>query len=266
MKLTAEIGIIGGSGFYEFLKNAESFKINTPYGDPSDEIAIGEYNGRKIAFLPRHGKNHRLPPHRIPYQANIFALKSLGVKYIISPTAVGSLKKEFKPGDFVICDQFINMASLRESTYFPGPKTVHISSADPYCPSLRLIAARCCKDLSLPFHDKGTVVVVEGPRFSTKAESKWFSDMGADIINMTQYPEVVLAREMELCYLNISLITDYDTGLKGAKDIKPVSMKEVAEIFGKNIKNLQKIIFSIIKKIPEERDCACGDTLKDASA
>jgi len=264
MKPEAEIGIIGGSGFYEFLDNSRSLKIKTPYGDPSDEITIGEYKGRKIAFLPRHGKRHHLPPHKIPYRANIFALKSLGVKHIISPTAVGSLKKDFKPGDFVICDQFIDMTRQREATYYSGPKTVHISSADPYCPSLKTISINQCRKLSLPFHDKGTAVIVEGPRFSTKAESRWFSKIGAEVINMTQYPEVVLAREAGMCYLNISIVTDYDAGLKGEKGVKPVSAKEVMEMFDKNIKNLQKLIFSIIEKIPEKRNCRCGKALEDA--
>lgn len=265
MKAQAEIGIIGGSGFYEFLGNSESFEIKTPYGDPSDKITIGEYKGKKVAFLPRHGRQHHLPPHKIPYQANIFALKSLGVKRIISPTAVGSLKKDFKPGDFVICDQFINMTRQRESTYYAGPKTVHISSADPYCPSLRTISINQCKKLNLPFHDKGTAVIIEGPRFSTRAESKWFSKMGAEVINMTQYPEVVLARESEMCYLNISIITDYDAGLKGEKGTNPVSTKEVKEIFEKNIKNLQKLIFFIIEEITQEKNCRCGKALEDAA-
>lgn len=264
MKTQAEIGIIGGSGFYEFLDKTESFEIKTPYGDSSDKITIGEYKGKKIAFLPRHGRHHHLPPHKIPYQANIFALKSLGVKHVISPTAVGSLKKEFKPGDFVICDQFINMTQQREATYYSGPKTIHISSADPYCSSLRIISINQCKNLNLPFHKKGTAVIVEGPRFSTRAESRWFSKMGADVINMTQYPEVVLAREAGMCYLNISIVTDYDAGLKGEKGTKPASAKKVIEMFEKNIKNLQKLIFSIIEKIPKERNCQCGKALEGA--
>lgn len=261
--MKVEIGVIGGSGFYKFLGGKEIL-VKTPYGQPSDRILISEYSGQKIAFLPRHGKKHQYPPHKINYRANLFALKKLGVKRIIAPCAVGSLKPETKPGHFVICDQFIDRTKRRIDTFFDGPKVAHISMAQPYCPELREIAIQGCQKLKIPFHKEGTVIVIEGPRFSTRAESEIFSKI-ADVINMTQYPEVVLARELEMCYLNISLVTDYDVGLKGRKDIKPVTAKEVMKIFQKNNEKVKELILEIIKNIPEKRNCECSSVLKEAT-
>jgi 5'-methylthioadenosine phosphorylase len=260
--MKGEIGIIGGSGFYEFLKGKEIL-VKTPYGLPSDKILISEYAGKKIAFLPRHGKKHQFPPHKINYQANLFAFKKLGVERIIAPCVVGSLKPQIKPGDFVFCDQFIDRTKKRNETFFDGPKVVHISSAEPYCPELRKTAIRNVQKLKIPFLKKGTVVVIEGPRFSTKAESIFYSKI-ADVINMTQYPEVVLARELEMCYLNISLVTDYDVGIKGRNDIEPVSIQEIIKIFQKNTEKLKKLILEMIKEMPVQRKCSCGQALKDA--
>jgi len=257
-----KIGIIGGSGFYQFLKGKE-ISVRTPYGEPSDKILISRCQGKKIAFLPRHGKKHQYPPHKINYRANLFAFKKLGVERIIAPCAVGSLKAKIKPGDFVICDQFIDRTKRREDTFFNGPKTAHISTAEPYCPQLRKLAIKSSQKLKIPFHKKGTAVVIEGPRFSTKAESNFFAKI-AEVINMTQYPEVVLARELEICYLNISLITDYDVGLKARRDIKPVTGQEVLKIFKQNNEKVKKLILEIIKNIPETRSCSCKDALKQA--
>ena len=262
----AEIGVFGGSGFYELFSGAEEIEVNTPYGRPSDAVTIGEIADRKVAFLPRHGRRHYLAPQSIPYRANLWAMKELGVTRIIAPSAAGSLKSEVQPGDFVICDQFINRTYKREDTFYPGPKTVHIGMAEPYCSELRNIVIGTCKQLNIPVHKKGTVAVIEGPRFSTKAESKWYSSMGWEIINMTQYPEVVLARELEICYVNISLITDYDAGLEGNKDIKPVTAREVIKIFNQNVEQVKKLIFAVIKNIPEERRCSCGEALEEAEA
>lgn len=260
--MKAEIGIIGGSGFYQFLRGKE-VSFSTPYGKPSDKILLTEFEKRKIAFLPRHGKRHQYPPHKINYRANLFALKKLGVERIIAPCAVGSLKPGIKPGDFVIADQLIDRTKKRKDTFFEGPRVAHISFAEPYCPQLREIAIRCAKKLKIPIHPKGTVVVIEGPRFSTRAESENYSQM-ADVINMTQYPEAVLARELEICYLNISLVTDYDAGLKNNKKIKPVTTKEVLEIFKKNNEKMKKLILEIIKNLPQKRICFCGFSLKEA--
>jgi len=258
-----KIGIIGGSGFYQFLKGKEIL-IRTPYGKPSDKILISECNRKKIAFLPRHGKRHQCPPHKINYRANLFAFKKLGVERVIAPCVVGSLKPEIKPGNFLICDQFIDRTKRRVDTFFNGPKVAHISMENPYCPELRKIAIKSCKNLKIPFHKRGTVVVIEGPRFSTKAESEFYSKT-ADIINMTQYPEVVLSRELEMCYLNISLVTDYDVGLKGRKDIKPVTAKEVIRISQKNNEKVKELILEIIKNLPAKRNCQCSLALKEAT-
>lgn len=271
------IGIIGGSGFYGFLKGKE-VAVHTPFGKPSDKILISEYAGQKIAFLSRHGKKHQFPPHKINYRANLFALKKLGVERILTSTAVGSLKPKIKPGDFVICDQFIDRTKNRPDTFFNGKTTplfarirgidfrgvVHISVAEPYCPELRKLTIRACQKLKIPAYGNGTVVVIEGPRFSTKAESSFYSKMGWDVINMTQYPEMVLARELEMCYLNISLVTDWDAGLKGRKDIKPVTAQEVIKIFKQNNEKVQKIFLEIIKSLPVKRHCQCGQVLREA--
>ena len=257
-KNLAEIGIIGGSGFYEFFKdNSKEIEVETEYGKPSDKITIGNISGKKVAFLPRHGKNHQIPPHKINYKANIAALKELGVKKIIAPTAVGSLKANIKPGDFVICDQFIDRTKKRDDTFFDGPQVAHIEMAYPYCPELRKIAISQVKKLGIKTHPKGTVVVIEGPRFSTVAESIAFSKMGADLINMTQYPEVVLAQELGVCYLNISLVTDYDVGIYAKNKIEPVSIEQVLANFKKNNEKLKSLISEIIKNIPNKTECDC---------
>ncbi|MGC8971893.1 MAG: S-methyl-5'-thioadenosine phosphorylase [bacterium] len=260
----ADIGVFGGSGFYSFLDNLKPYKIETPYGAPSSQVMIGEIYGKRIAFIPRHGEQHQYPPHMVNYRANLYAFKLLGVKRVIGPCAAGSLKPEIKPGDFVVCDQYVNLTSGRKDTFYDGPITTHISSADPYCPQLREIAIECCKKLGLSFHPKGTVVVIQGPRFSTRAESKWFRSLGWEVINMTQYPEVTLARELEMCYVNISLITDYDTGLENDPSIKPVTHEEVMRIFQENIDKLKFLIIEMIKSIPEERTCPCPSILKGA--
>jgi len=253
-----KIGLIGGTGFYEFFEGeTREIEVRTEFGLPSDKITIGNLFGREVAFLPRHGKNHQLPPHKIPYKANIAALKKLGVERIIAPSAVGSLKAEIQPGDFVICDQFIDQTKRREDTFFDGPQVAHIEMAYPYCPELRGIAVNQGENLELRIHPKGTVVVIEGPRFSTLADSLNFSQMGADLVNMTVYPEVVLAQELGICYLNISLVTDYDAGIYAKDKVSPVSIEEVLANFKKNTEKLKKLISAIIKKMPEKRRCGC---------
>jgi 5'-methylthioadenosine phosphorylase len=260
MELRADIGVFGGSGFYSFIENVEEIEIKTPYGSPSSSIALADYEGKKIAFLPRHGKNHQYPPHMIPYRANLYAMKQLGVKIIIAPTAAGSLQPHIKPGDFVVSDQFIDRTSGRKDTFFDGPETKHISSAYPYCPKLRKIAIESGKKLGIPIHERGTVVVIQGPRFSTVAESRWFSSMGWEVINMTQYPECYLARELCICYANIALITDYDAGLEGRYDIKPVTHEEVLRVFEASIENVKKMLFEIIKNIDlNQWNCKCSE-------
>ncbi|MGB7605078.1 MAG: S-methyl-5'-thioadenosine phosphorylase [Lutisporaceae bacterium] len=249
MNQKADIGVFGGSGFYSFLDNVEEIEVETPYGKPSDKIAIANIGDKKVAFLPRHAKNHSLPPHMIPYRANLHAMKMLGVKYIIAPTASGSLQVDYKPGDFVICDQFVDRTWGRKDTYFEGPETKHVSSAEPYDESLRQLAISICKELDITVHEKGTVVVIQGPRFSTKAESRWFSKMDWEVINMTQYPECILAKELEIPYVNIALITDYDAGLEGNAEVKPVTEEEVFRVFKDNNEKVKKVLYTMIEQL-----------------
>jgi 5'-methylthioadenosine phosphorylase len=264
VKPRAEIGVFGGSGFYKFSKTAKGISVKTPYGKPSAGITFSEVEGKRVAFMPRHGVHHEYPPQVVPYRANLYAFKSVGVSRIIAPNAVGSLRPEIGPGDLVFCDQFVNFTSGRKDTFYDGPLTTHVSTAQPYCPQMRKVAFEAAETLGLHFHRTGTVVVIQGPRFSTKAESKFFAKQGWDVINMTQYPEVVLAREKELCYLNISLVTDYDAGLEGDPTVKPVSHGEVIRVFNRNIENLRKLIAQIVKRLPRDRTCDCGSALEHA--
>jgi 5'-methylthioadenosine phosphorylase len=252
-----KVGIIGGSGFYDFFgETAEAIDVETEFGKPSDTIVKGVIAGKEIYFLPRHGRKHSFPPHKIPYKANIKALKDLGVNIIIAPSAVGSLRQDIKPGDFVICDQYINRTAKREDTFFEGPQVAHIESAYPYCENLRRIAVEQAQKLGLPVHLKGTAVVIEGPRFSTLAESKIFSRI-ADVINMTQYPEVALSAEAGICYLNISLVTDYDAGIYDKGGAEPVSIEQVLANFKNNNEKLKKLIAAIIENIGQKGECDC---------
>ncbi len=260
----ADIGVFGGSGFYSFFEKAETVKITTPFGAPSAPVTIAQVGGKKVAFLPRHGLKHQFPPHKVPYKANIYAFKKLGVKQIISPCAAGSLQAKIKPGDFVILDQFIDRTKGREDTFCNGPDVFHIGGATPYCPDLNKIAYAACKKIKIRVHKTGTVVVVPGPRFSTTAESMLYTSQGGEVINMTQYPEVVLAREMEICFLGIALITDYDVGLSVKGKVKPVDSKEVIKVFNQNLDKSRKLIMEIIKNIPEKRDCLCATALEEA--
>ena len=263
-KLNADIGIIGGSGFYSLIEDAEAFWVETPYGPPSSKITVGTIAGRNVAFLPRHGRDHRYPPHAINYRANIWAMKQVGVENLLGPCASGSLQPAMKPGDFVICDQFVDRTCGRADTFYDGPITTHISSAEPYCPVLRKIAADTARELGIVAHEAGTVVVIQGPRFSTKAESRWFSSMGWEVINMTQYPECVLARELEMSYASIALVTDYDAGLEGLPDIQPVTAEEAYKVFKENNEKLIKLLYGMIPKIPDEASPLCRNALKGA--
>lgn len=262
-KHRADIGIFGGSGFYSFVGQTEEVKINTPYGPPSDSISIGEVDGIKIAFIPRHGRGHSLPPHRINYRANLWAMHALGVSRIISPCACGSLQSHIKPGDFVVTDQFVDRTSGRADTFFDGPSVAHISAADPYCPELRRLAAQVIRQEGITVHDQGTMVVIQGPRFSSRAESQWFTQMGWHTINMTQYPEVVLAQELGICIVNIALVTDFDCGLVG--NVPEVTVAEVIATFGKNSENIKRIMKPLLTAIPRERtQCRCSKKIGEA--
>ncbi len=257
----AEVGVFGGSGFYSLIDGMHEVVVETPYGAPSDRVAIGEIAGRRVAFLARHGKDHRYPPHAINYRANLWAMKELGVTRIIGPTASGSLKLEVRPGDMVVADQVVDRTNGRKDTFYDGPITTHVSFADPYCPQLRPIAIAGLKAAGITTHEKGTIVVVQGPRFSTRAESKWYQDAGWDVINMTQYPECYLALELDMCYVNISLITDYDVGIEGSD---PVSHQSVFDVLKSNNERVTAAIFNIIEAMPAERTCSCGSTLANS--
>jgi 5'-methylthioadenosine phosphorylase len=264
VKPKAEIGVFGGSGFYRFFEKPELTSVKTPYGPPSARIALSEIEGRKVAFLPRHGIHHEYPPQSVPYRSNVLAFKRLGVTRVVGPNACGSLKPEVEPGDLVFCDQFVNFTNGRKDTFYEGPETTHVSAADPYCPEMRKIAIRAAEKLGLKLHRTGTVVVIQGPRFSSRAESRFYRNQGWDVINMTQYPEVMLAREQELCYLNISLVTDYDVGLEGDKRVKPVSHEEVVKVFARSQGSMRNLIVEVVKALPEKRACECGSALKHA--
>jgi 5'-methylthioadenosine phosphorylase len=258
----AEIGVFGGSGFYSFLDDAEEVDVETPYGKPSAPIVIGELAGRRTAFLPRHGRRHELPPHRIPYRANVWAMRELGVRRIVGPCASGALRADLARGEFVVCDQLVDRTWGRADTFYDGPETTHVSAADPYCPELRRLIVETANELGIPVRDGGTVVTIQGPRFSTRAESRWFQQMGWDMINMTAYPEGYLARELELCYANISMVTDHDVGVDGTE---PVSHETVIRVFQENNERLRELLFAVIPKIePQPAEHLCATALRGA--
>lgn len=257
----AGIGIIGGTGVYSeaMLEGAKKLEIRTPYGKPSSKITIGSFKGKKVAFLFRHGESHSIPPHKVNSHANIYALKTLGVERVIGIAAVGSLNEKMKPGDVVVPDQFIDMTKLRSSTFYDGPKTIHISMADPFCSEMRNAASATIENLRLRYHKNGTYVCIEGPRFSTRAESRLWRLMKADIVGMTLIPEVTLAREKEMCYLTIATVTDYDCWKEGA-----VTANEVVKTMKKSTENVKEILVELILKFPKVRNCACKSALQGA--
>jgi 5'-methylthioadenosine phosphorylase len=248
----AEIGVFGGSGFYSLLDDVREIKVDTPYGPPSDSFFLATVDGRRVAFLPRHGRRHTLPPHRINYRANVWAMRALGVKAVISPCAAGSLQKHVAPGDFVVCDQFVDRTRGRADTFFDGPIVSHVSSAETYDPTLRRIAIDVIREHDIRVHETGTVVVIGGPRFSTKAESRWFTDAGWEVINMTQYPEAYLCRELGMAVVNISLITDYDAGV--LEGTEAVDAESVLEVFQRNAERIQKVVLEMIRRFPADLD------------
>ena len=261
MNETAEIGIFGGTGIYDsgLLNDSKEITIDTPYGKTSDSITVGKFNGRNVAFMPRHGKKHTVPPHLINFRANIWAFKELGVKRIIAPSAVGSLKKEFEPGHFALPSQFIDFTKSRKGTFSEDGRVIHISVADPFCPELQNIILDVTKKQGMQIHENCTYVCIEGPRFSTKAESGFFRTTGADIIGMTLVPECQLAREAQICYVSISTVTDYDVWAE-----KPVTAKEVMETLAKNTEMTKKILTLVIDQIPETKSCSCEKALEEA--
>ena len=257
------IGVIGGTGFYEFLEDAREVRVETPFGDPSAPPTVGSVDGAEVAFLPRHGREHQFPPHLVPYRANLWALKELGVDRIISPTAAGSLIQAYQPGHLVVSDQLVDRTWGRPSTFFEGPRTVHVSFADPYCAELRPLAIEAVREAGATVHERGTMVVIQGPRFSTRAESKWYTNQGWEVIGMTQIPEATLARELEMCFVNIAVITDYDTGVEG--DIPPVSHAAVVERFQATLGTLKQAVQNLIPRAAgTPRACECATALSAA--
>jgi 5'-methylthioadenosine phosphorylase len=235
------IGVFGGSGFYRLLDDVTEVPVATPYGPPSAPVRVGQIEGKDVAFMPRHGDEHSLPPHRINYRANVWAMKEVGVDRIVGPSACGSLKAELQPGTFVLCDQF-----------------------DPYCPDLRAALAAAAAEEGIPVVDGGTVVVIQGPRFSTRAESRWFASSGFDVVNMTQYPEAWLARELGLCYANVSLVTDYDVGLEGMPELPPVSADTAFRVFAENLDRLRALLVRAVPQIGPQPDDICRAALDSA--
>jgi 5'-methylthioadenosine phosphorylase len=261
----ADIAVIGGSGLYSLIPEFEECRIETRYGAPSDAIAIGSIASKSVAFIARHGVRHTIPPHKVPYKANIAALKELGVSRIIATSSVGSLNPEYKPGDIAFVDQFVNMTSGRDDTFFHETPVTHVSTAEPYCPELRKLGSDIAGRQGLKFHNSGTVVVIQGPRFSTKAESRAFGRQGFDLIGMTQYPEAVLAREQCMCYMCIAMVTDYDAGLEGNPSVKPVNAQEISDMFAKNVSAVKQLLVELIRSTPAQRNrCACKNALDNA--
>lgn len=249
------LGVFGGSGFYELLSDANEVEVKTPYGAPAASITIGSTSGIDVAFMPRHGVDHQFPPHRIPYRANVWAMRELGVDRIIAPTAVGSVFPDYAPGQFVVPDQLVDRTWGRDHTFFEGPATHHIAFADPYCPELRSIAAKAVREVTGAVHEGGTTVVVQGPRFSTRAESASFAAAGWHLLNMTQQPEASLSRELGICYANIAVVTDYDVGVPG--DLKPVTHGEVLRRFGEALDTLRGILITLIPLAAATGQTAC---------
>lgn len=258
MATTAEIAVIGGSGLYALLDDAREHRVDSPYGEPSDVITVAPVGGRPTAFLPRHGRDHRYPPHRIPYRANLWALRALGVRQVLAPCAVGALRRDLGPGSLVLPDQLVDRTSGRAQTYY-DQGAVHVNFAEPYCPAGRRTVRDVATSAGAPVTDGGTMVVIEGPRFSTRAESRWYAEgLGASVINMTGHPEAVLARELGLCYTAVALVTDLDAGVAGEHG---VTQEEVFRVFAENTGKLRTLLLAAVPRLPEERDCPCAHAL-----
>jgi len=256
--MAVRLAIIGGTGVYDprILSNIREQEVSTPYGNV--QVKIGTYEGEEVAFLPRHGEQHSVPPHLINYRANILGLKRLGVERVIATTAVGSCNRSMKPGDFVLVDQFLDFTKSRPTTFFDGGEmgVVHTDFTEPYCPELRSLMMEAAKGLSVTVHNGGCYVCAEGPRFETPAEIRMYAQMGGDVVGMTNVPEVVLAHEAGLCYATVSMVTNYAAGISPT----PLTHEEVLEVMAANGENLKQLIMSTLKAIPKERHCACANS------
>ena len=249
----ADVGVFGGSGFYRFLDDVTEVTVDTPYGPTSAPVSLGRLGDRTVAFLPRHGADHQFPPHLVPYRANVWALHHLGVTNVFGPCASGSLQGHVVPGSFVVPHQLVDRTWGRPDTFFDGPTVHHVAFADPYDDALRQVALAACRAEGVEVHDGGTVVTVQGPRFSTRAESQWFGSHGWEVINMTQHPEAVLCREAGLRYAAIALITDFDAGLEGS-GVPAVTQEEVFAFFEANVETVRRVLFrALAADLPTER-------------
>jgi 5'-methylthioadenosine phosphorylase len=257
------LGVIGGSGLYgmEGLKNVRTVSVRTPFGDPSDDLMVGDLDGRTLAFLPRHGRGHRFLPSQINYRANIYAMKKVGVKWVLSLSAVGSMKESIRPGDIVVADQFYDHTRFRPTTFFGDGLVGHIPFADPVCPNLAAVAYAAAKKTVKRTHRGGTYLCMEGPAFSTRAESRIYRKWGVDVIGMTNLPEAKLAREAELCYATLALATDYDCWHGTEVD---VSIEAVLALLRKNVENSKRIVREVARRLPGKGSCGCGESLRHA--
>lgn len=260
--IKAEVGVIGGSGISDLslLSETKEINIDTPYGKPSDSIIVGKFQGRQIAFMARHGRKHSIPAHKVNYRANIWALKEIGIRRIIASFAVGSLSKEIKPGDIAILSQFIDFTKSRIGSFFEEGNVVHISVSEPFCPELQNSIINVLGTPGIKMHNDCTYVCVEGPRFSTRAESEFYKSIGANIIGMTLVPEYQLATEMQMCYGTIAIVTDSDAWSK-----KTLTAKETIKTFSKNAEKTKKLFTQIVEQIPNQRKCSCQKILEDGT-
>lgn len=259
----AKIGIIGGSGLYDLegISDLTEVRLSTPFGDPSDVITLGTFAGQRVAFLPRHGRGHRLLPSELPNRANIYALKVLGVERIIAVSAVGSMRETIHPLDLVVPDQIVDRTTRRPNTFFGEGLVAHISFADPFCPQLSALLAQAAEETGARVHRGGTYICIEGPQFSTRAESRIYRQWGVDIIGMTAVPEAKLAREAEICYAVLALVTDYDVWHVSEQ---PVTAEMVIANLQRNVAQAKRVLATLIPRLGVERICACGQALRDA--
>jgi 5'-methylthioadenosine phosphorylase len=261
--MNGKIGVIGGSGLYQMdgLQGVNETKVDTPFGEPSDFIITGTLGGKGMVFLPRHGVGHRIQPSDLNYRANIFAMKKLGVEWIISLSAVGSMKEEIAPGDIVIPDQYYDNTRRRISTFFGDGVVAHVSFADPTCVKLNSVLSQAARTVGCSVHEGGTYLCIEGPQFSTRAESNIYRQWGVDVIGMTNVTEAKLAREAEICYSTVALPTDYDVWRESKET---VTVEQILEVLNANVEKSKSIIREAVNSLPFERDCECADALKDA--
>ncbi len=258
---SAKVGVIGGSGFYELLDNAREVVVDTPFGAPSDSFFLGEIDGVSVAFLPRHARGHRILPGEVNYRANVWGMKALGVRYVLSASAVGSLREELKPLDVVVPDQLFDRTKARPSTFFGDGVVVHMSFADPFCPYVSELLAEHGRAAGASVHRGGTYVCIEGPQFSTRAESNVYRQLGFDVIGMTNLQEAKLAREAELCYATMAMVTDYDVWYESAED---VSLEQVLGNVARNVETAQAIVRRVVVALDQDRDCGCRHAVEFA--